>query len=221
MNSPENESWGPPSISNDSPMPLLSALGIVAILFGLIPLTQIISISAAPPLHVLDTDVMRPPPPELPEPPPPVEDEPEDLEIDDLEQEVNLPDLTDLDVLLHTDMQTKFRGIAKIPEIVVDEEYFDTLWNLEDLEEPPRPITRVAPLYPDRERRNSVKGRVVVVFVVNRQGRVVDPRIEQSSNSSFDGPALNAIKRWRFTPGIKDGRKVRTRMRQPFSFSIH
>ena len=72
-------------------MPLLSALGIVAILFGLIPLTQIISISAAPPLHVLDTDVMRPPPPELPEPPPPVEDEPEDLEIDDLEQEVNLP----------------------------------------------------------------------------------------------------------------------------------
>ena len=202
-------------------MPLFSALGIVAILFGLIPLTQILSISAAPPLHVLDTDVMRPPPPALPEPPPPVEDEPEDLEIDDLEQEVNLPDLTDLDVLLHTDMQTKFRGIAKIPNIVVDEEYFDTLWNLEDLEDPPRPITRVAPLYPDRERRNSVKGRVVVVFVVNHEGKVVDPRIERSSNSSFDRPALNAIKKWRFTPGIKDGRKVRTRMRQPFSFSTN
>ena len=35
---------------------------------------------------------------------------------------------------------------------------------------------------------------------------------------AFDKAVLDAIKKWRFTPGIKDGKKVPTVMRLPFSF---
>ncbi|RME91660.1 MAG: energy transducer TonB [Verrucomicrobia bacterium] len=89
-----------------------------------------------------------------------------------------------------------------------------------DLEKPPELLSVVPPNYPPALRKAGIEGRVVVVFVLDEEGRVQDPRIESSTRPEFEAPALEAIRRWRFRPGMKDGRPVRTYLRQPIRFAI-
>jgi protein TonB len=62
-------------------------------------------------------------------------------------------------------------------------------------------------------------GNVVVCFVVGKDGRVSNPRIEQSSDPAFEKPALDAVKQWKFEPGVRAGQKVQFKMRIPIKFS--
>jgi TonB family protein len=55
-------------------------------------------------------------------------------------------------------------------------------------------------------------------FVLSESGRVEDLRIESSSRPEFEPPALEAVRRWRFKPGEKNGEPVRTYMRLPIRF---
>jgi protein TonB len=49
---------------------------------------------------------------------------------------------------------------------------------------------------------------------------VEDPRVEQSTRQEFEKPALEAVKKWKFKPGMKEGKAVRTFMRLPLQFKI-
>ena len=61
-------------------------------------------------------------------------------------------------------------------------------------------------------------GVVSVIFVVDASGKVVNPRIEKSSNAAFEKPALDAVKQWKFEPAVKGGQRVACTMRQPIRF---
>ncbi len=67
-------------------------------------------------------------------------------------------------------------------------------------------------------RGKKVDGVVTLIFVVDASGKVVDPRVESSSNSAFDNPALSAVKKWKFEPGLRAGKRVATKMRVPIRF---
>ena len=41
---------------------------------------------------------------------------------------------------------------------------------------------------------------VVVIFIVDENGRVQDPKVQRTTNPSFDRSALAAIKQWKFEP---------------------
>lgn len=100
-----------------------------------------------------------------------------------------------------------------------------SFWTPEKLFEPgeldqrPNPIHRVKPEYPHEKKLQKVDGWARVVFVVDELGRVRDPEVEAASGRDFGEAALRAIRSWRFEPGMKDGRAVQTRLRQPFTFS--
>src|SRR5262249_44382328 len=49
-------------------------------------------------------------------------------------------------------------------------------------------------------------GTVRVVFVVDREGHVVNPQVESSTDPAFEKPALDAVKQWRFEAGTRRGR---------------
>lgn len=93
-------------------------------------------------------------------------------------------------------------------------------FRVEDLERPPEVLSAVPPVYPAALRRAGVEGRVVLLVVVDEQGRVEEARVERSSRPEFEAPALEAIRKWRFRPGMKDGQPVRTFLRQPIRFSV-
>ena len=84
------------------------------------------------------------------------------------------------------------------------------------------PLNRVAPIYPKRcNRRAADNEKVSVGYDIAADGRVINARILSSTNSCFDRSALNAIKRWRFTPASRDGVPIAsTGQATNFSFAL-
>jgi periplasmic protein TonB len=87
-----------------------------------------------------------------------------------------------------------------------------------DLDQRPRPISQTSPMYPADLRRRRVEGTVNVVFLVDTDGRVLNPAVEKSTDPGFERTALEAVRRWRFEPGTRQGRKVQFKMRVPITF---
>ena len=69
-------------------------------------------------------------------------------------------------------------------------------------------------------KKAKIEGIVTLVFVLNEEGRVEDPRVENASRPEFEKAALEAVRRWRFRPGEKDGKPVRTYIKQPLRFRV-
>lgn len=91
--------------------------------------------------------------------------------------------------------------------------------SLADLDQRPRPIFQAAPNYPAELRKRNLEGSVQVVFLVDRDGKVIGPKVEKSTNPSFDRPAIEAVRQWKFEPGTRNGEKVAFKMRVPITFS--
>ncbi len=210
---------GPPKLGYSPAGAVLGSVVITALIFVLLPLTQLLSLRKEK-TNIVINDVMLPPPPPPPPEPPPPEEEEEEQDVEDIEEEREPPSLDQLELTLNADISGNLAGDFVLPNFDVSSEMLDMIFELEELDERPRPITQVAPVYPDNMRRSGITARVSVIMIVDEHGMVKNPRIETSTNSAFDKSALDAIKKWRFTPGVKDGRKVKTRMRQPFSFTV-
>jgi len=73
---------------------------------------------------------------------------------------------------------------------------------------PPVPIFKVEPEFTEAARKAKYQGTVMVSIVVDAEGRVKDPRIVKAVGLGLDEKALEAVKQWKFKPGMKDGRAV-------------
>jgi protein TonB len=74
--------------------------------------------------------------------------------------------------------------------------------------------------YPQDLQRAGVDGRVVVVFFVEVDGSIGEPKVVGTPPPQLAALALEAIVQWKFAPAMKDGMPVRTRLNQPFLFKI-
>jgi protein TonB len=64
--------------------------------------------------------------------------------------------------------------------------------------------------YPDLMRRAGIEGRVFVQFVVNEQGKVVDPKIVRGLHDLADAEVIRVLlEHAEFTPGLQRGRPVK------------
>lgn len=88
------------------------------------------------------------------------------------------------------------------------------------LDNSPRARAQAAPIYPGEARRQGRSGEVLVEFVVDEEGRVLNPRVVRSSDAVFESATLNAVSKWRFEPGRKGGKPVRFRMAAPVRFGL-
>lgn len=91
-------------------------------------------------------------------------------------------------------------------------------FSMSEIDQKPRAVFQTAPLYPAELRDKKLEGSVTVIFVVDSSGKVLDPRIEKSSNPAFDKPALDAVRQWKFEPAVKGGERVNCKMRAPIRF---
>ena len=95
------------------------------------------------------------------------------------------------------------------------------VFNLSDLDRIPEAIVQVPPQFPhDQKRLGISRAEVIVGFIVEADGRVTNVAVERSSHREFESAALAGIARWKFRPGMKNGRKVATRMRVPLRFAL-
>jgi protein TonB len=66
---------------------------------------------------------------------------------------------------------------------------------------------------------STVKGRIVVSFIVNTQGEVQDAKIRKGINEEFDKEVVRVIKSMpSWEPAIKDGMAINIEYLQPFRF---
>ncbi|PAP74679.1 energy transducer TonB, partial [Rubrivirga marina] len=74
--------------------------------------------------------------------------------------------------------------------------------------------------YPEMARRVGIEGQVVVQFVVDERGNVVDPIVLRSPNELLSEAALKAVRESQFTPGQQRGRPVKVRFAVPVTFRL-
>lgn len=192
---------------------ILATVGV----FIAIPLTQKLN-------DIFDNST--PPPPELVvEPPeeqsfevetPPVEPEPEP------EPEEIVEDPGDLDFTLELGDLTAGTGagfVIDIPKfgLAGGEDPFDAA----AMDSPPMPVSKIPPVYPRSLLNNNVGGRVLVAATVDANGTVTGTSIRQSSgHAALDQAAIDAVSKWKFKPGVRNGRRAASTCVVPFNFEV-
>ena len=75
--------------------------------------------------------------------------------------------------------------------------------------------------YPEVAIRNGVQGRVVVEFIVDKDGKVTDVKVVKGVSDELDAEAVKVISaspKWK--PGRVNGEKVRTSVSVPVEFKL-
>ncbi|HMO50249.1 MAG TPA: energy transducer TonB [Kiritimatiellia bacterium] len=97
----------------------------------------------------------------------------------------------------------------------------DLVFEIAELDTPPRALAHVPPVYPPQARNRRVEGEVALEFIVGSDGMVGEVRVISSKPPMlFDDAAVQAVQRWRFQPGQRDGQPVSTRVRQSLFFRL-
>ena len=75
--------------------------------------------------------------------------------------------------------------------------------------------------YPSVAQDNGIQGRVLVSFVVNKDGSIVDPEVIKSVDASLDKEAMRVIKAMpKWNPGKQRGKPVRVKYTVPVLFRL-
>ena len=75
--------------------------------------------------------------------------------------------------------------------------------------------------YPEKARSSKIQGKVVVSFIVNKDGSIASPEVQKSADPLLDREALRVIRmmpHWK--PGIMDSKPCRTMFAIPVVFSL-
>ena len=72
----------------------------------------------------------------------------------------------------------------------------------------PSLIYKVEPEYSEEARKAKYQGTVVLYVEVDPSGKAVNPKVIRSLGLGLDEKALEAVRKWKFKPGYKDGKPV-------------
>jgi len=101
---------------------------------------------------------------------------------------------------------------------------FATAFRLTEVDQPPRVLRSIPPRYPFVAQRKGLEGRIVVRFVVNAEGDVLEPEVSQVEPPDiagvFEEAALQAVVRYKFKAAVKDGEPVDCIVKLPILFEI-
>jgi TonB family protein len=88
---------------------------------------------------------------------------------------------------------------------------------------PPRLVKRPEPTYPDRARRRRVEADVLMLVLVDENGRVVRAIVKRTDDHAlgFNEAARQAALRATFAPATRDGLAGKMWTELPFSFRLH
>jgi protein TonB len=117
------------------------------------------------------------------------------------------------------DMTALSKNIVKIPETrggLAGIEVFD----ISKLDQRPEPRLQARPQYPFEMRRAGIAGEVLVDFIVDTNGDVRNAYAVHSSQREFEASAVQAVSKWKFRAGRKNGHSVFTHMQVPIVFSL-
>jgi TonB family protein len=72
----------------------------------------------------------------------------------------------------------------------------------------PALVYKVEPEYSEEARKAKYQGTVVLRVVIDASGRAINAEVVRSLGLGLDEKAMEAVKKWKFRPGYKDGKPV-------------
>ncbi|RKU31675.1 hypothetical protein C6497_01265 [Candidatus Poribacteria bacterium] len=84
------------------------------------------------------------------------------------------------------------------------------------------PVTKFAvePTYPKNARRAEKEGKVVLKAIITVEGTAKDITAETNLGFGFEEAAIAALKRFKFTPAMENGKAIEYAVRIPFEFKL-
>ena len=74
--------------------------------------------------------------------------------------------------------------------------------------------------YPEVARKAGIEGRVIVQFIVDENGNVVNPKVVRGIGGGCDKEALRVVRTAQFQPGMQRGKPVKVRYTLPIVFKL-
>jgi protein TonB len=84
----------------------------------------------------------------------------------------------------------------------------------------PALVHRVEPIYPPAAVVARLQGIVILEALVDRDGLVAEVKVLRSAGSILDREALTAVRQWRYSPLVRNGRRERFVLTVTLSFSV-
>lgn len=85
----------------------------------------------------------------------------------------------------------------------------------------PSPVARVQPSYPPAAHRAREEGTVIVRAEVDAAGNPGNVSVaRRSSSRELDRAAVDAVRKWKFEPAVKDGKAVASTVDVPVEFRL-
>ncbi|MGN8226523.1 energy transducer TonB [Gracilimonas sp. BCB1] len=130
-------------------------------------------------------------------------------------------ELIDLDSEL--DMDAAVMELPPPPPRMIEQEEEEEIFVV--VEQMPELIGGLAAIqkhitYPEMALKAGIEGRVVVQFLIDKEGNVVDPVVVRGIGGGCDEEALKAVKQVKFKPGKQRGQPVIVRYSLPVAFRL-
>jgi TonB family protein len=93
-----------------------------------------------------------------------------------------------------------------------------SILSVADLDDRPKAVAQNSAVYPRSLKTDGLTGQAEIEFIVDRDGRVLFPRIVSSSHEDFGWAAATAVAQWKFNPPLRNGQRVDVRMSVPVMF---
>jgi TonB family protein len=130
-------------------------------------------------------------------------------------------------IILNFDFSSNSNNDARLKSRKVDNstkslaDAISDKYEISKLDQIPVATVQVHPQYPFELRIAGISGQVVVDYIVDVEGNVRNAFAASSSRSEFESPAVDAVSKWKFRPGIINGQPVATHMQVPIVFTAN
>jgi TonB family protein len=95
------------------------------------------------------------------------------------------------------------------------------IYKKQEIDETPKVLSYVPPIYPFQARAKGIEGSVLLRFTVDKEGRVVKPKVVKAvPEGIFEQAALATVVKYKLKPAMKDGKPVTSVARLTISFSV-
>jgi len=84
----------------------------------------------------------------------------------------------------------------------------------------PTLVYKVEAVYSERAQKAKVQGTLLLYLQVDPSGKAINMRVLHSLGLGLDEKAMEAVKKWKFKPGVKDGRPVTVQAQIEVNFRL-
>ncbi len=81
-------------------------------------------------------------------------------------------------------------------------------------------VVKIDPEYSEEARKVKLSGSVLLAIVVDTEGRARDIHVAKSLGMGLDEKAIEAVEKWRFKPGMRNGQAVNVRATIEVNFRL-